>query len=489
MCVIVLFGGSGDLSRKKLMPSLYNLQCQGKLLDDCHIFSIGRSIRDEKEYIEVLKKEAFSNLRFGADERAWKSFSSRIRYRNFDFGDEGAYESLEREISDIESKEGLNGSRIYYLAVSPDYFTVITNNLGKAGMNNGMGVSYRRLVIEKPFGRSLESARLLNCEIRKVFPEEDIYRIDHYLAKEMIQNIMGIRFSNAIFEPLWSRESIDNIQISVCEKTGVQGRGGYYDGAGALRDMVQNHIMQMLSLMCMEPPVSLESDEIRDEKVRVIKHIGKIDDSNSKERVVLGQYSSGMVEGEKVIGYKDEYGVPKDSATETFAALKFKLSNRRWKDVPIYVRTGKRMGEKHAHIVVQFKTFCQIHGFEPYKEPMPNILVIKIQPKDGVFFQFNMKKPGSTEEIVTVKMDYCRSCEYSENTPQAYERLFEDVIKGDASLFTRWDEIENSWKIIDEILSCCTRKESNIHFYEAGSMGPMESEKLLQRDGRRWWKI
>ena len=489
MCVIVLFGGSGDLSRKKLMPSLYNLQCQGKLSKDCHIFSIGKSPRSEKEYLEVLKKETFANSRFGADESAWKSLSSRIYYRNFDFGDEGAYESLEREISGLECKMGLSGSRIYYLAVSPDYFTVITDNIGRAGMSKGVGTSYRRLVIEKPFGRSLESARILNCEIRKVFPEEDIYRIDHYLAKEMIQNIMGIRFSNAIFEPLWSRESIDNIQISVCERDGVHGRGGYYDGSGALRDMVQNHIMQMLSLMCMEPPVSLEADEIRDEKVKVIKHIEKVKGSNIKERVVLGQYSCGNMQGENVISYRDEDGVPKDSATETFAALKFEVSSRRWKGVPIYIRTGKRMGEKRAHIVVQFKTFCQMHGFEPYKEPMPNILVIRIQPKDGVFFQFNMKKPGSTEEIVTAKMDYCRSCEYSENTPQAYERLFEDVIKGDASLFTRWDEIEGSWKIIDEILSCCTRKESNINFYEAGSMGPLESEKLIQRDGRRWWNI
>ncbi|KDR93793.1 glucose-6-phosphate 1-dehydrogenase [Peptoclostridium litorale DSM 5388] len=489
MCLIVLFGGSGDLSRKKLMPSLYNLQCQGKLSEDCHVFAIGRRERNEKEYIKALKEGAFSNSRLGGDERAWKSLSSRIYYRNFDFGDGAAYERLEAEMSKLENEKGLSGSRIYYMAVSPDYFTLITDSIGKAGMNKGAKGSYRRLVIEKPFGRSLESARLLNCEISRVFPEKDIYRIDHYLAKEMIQNIMGIRFSNAIFEPLWSRDNIDNIQISVCEKDGVQGRGGYYDGAGALRDMVQNHIMQMISLICMEPPISLEADEIRDEKVKVIKHIEKIKGGNLKERMVLGQYSAGNVDGGDVAGYRDEEGVPSDSATETFAALKLEVANRRWKGVPVYIRTGKRMSRKLAQIVVQFKTFCQIHGFEPYKEPMPNLLVIRVQPKDGVFFQFNMKKPGSTEEIVTQQMDYCRSCEYSENTPQAYERLFEDVIKGDASLFTRWDEIEGSWKIIDEILSGCTREEQNMQFYEAGSMGPDESEELLQREGRRWWNI
>lgn len=487
MCFFVLFGGRGNLSMNKLLPALYNLEFGNMLPEGFKIFAASRGDIAEEEFRLAAKSSASKYSRFGYDEQVWERFEGRLHYRKLDFKDIDDYMKLESEFEGLEKLHEKPVGRIYYLAASPGYFGPIVKNLRDSGMSNGNG-SYRRLVIEKPFGSSLASARRLNREIRGVFPEEGIYRIDHYLGKEMIQNIMSIRFTNAIFEPVWSSRYIDNIQISILEDTGLEGRAEYYESSGALRDMVQNHIVQLMSLVMMERPKSLDPEDIRDQKVKVIKKIGGITPEDIDRNLILGQYTKGAIDGKKLEGYRHESGVAEDSATETYTALKLSVANARWKGVPLYVRTGKRLKERLASIVIEFKAFSSIYGLEAYKGLEPNLLVIKIYPEEGISLQFNMKKPGSFDKIVPFSMSYCKSCEFRKFTPEAYERLIHDVFEGDSTLFARWDEIEGSWMLIDRILDCKVRKRENLHFYSAGSSGPEEADRLLEKDGRRWWK-
>jgi glucose-6-phosphate 1-dehydrogenase len=486
--VFVIFGGTGDLTHRKLMPSLYNLHYQNMLPDNFAIVSVGRRTYSDEEYTAQLKKSVQRFSRFPMEDEVWSKLEAKIHYVKFNFDEDEGYIDLDNELKEIDNKYNTQGNRIYYLAVSPDYFEVIVDKLDKNNMTlEAPGI--KRLVIEKPFGKNLESAEFLNKKITDVFTEKNIFRIDHYLGKEMIQNIMVLRFSNTIFESVWNNRYIDNIQISSSEIVGVENRGGYYETAGALKDMIQNHMLQLLTLTAMEPPVNLETESIRDEKVKVLRSMAKLTPEYIKENMVRGQYAEGKIGNKEVVSYRDEESVSVDSNTETFAAFKLTIDNYRWSGVPFYLRTGKRLKDKSTEIIIEFKHLPGTLYFKDNGKLEPNLLVIKIQPREGVFFQFNVKQPGGGNVVLPVQMDFCQNCNLQFNSPEAYERLISDVIKGDSTLFTRWDEVEFSWKYVDNILKAWRQDSKGMPRYESGTWGPEEANELLARDGHKWWNI
>ena len=486
MSIIVVFGGTGDLGRKKLIPDIYNLYVDNKLPPECRILTVGRSRRTQEEYEESVKDCISKYSRFGFDENVWQGFKKRISYRQFDFNDMDGYTALEAELSEIEGECKKPLGRLFYLATSHDFFSPIVKRLRDSGMADSKD-SFRRLVVEKPFGRDIESARRLNEEMRSVFAEEDIYRIDHYLGNEMIQNIISLRFANGIFEPLWNSNYIDNIQISILEEAGVEGREEYYESSGAIRDMVQNHILQLVSLVMMEPPASLSPGDIKKQKLNLIKSIRGVTKGDIDKTVVLGQYNEGFIKGESVKGYRSEKSVASDSTTETFAALKLFVLNSRWDGVPVYVRTGKRLNNKLLNIAVEFKKPLGVYNPEAFEDSEPVILSIKILPEEKVSLQLNMKQPGRLDKIEPFTMSFCKKIEQKNKNPETYERLIYDAIQGDSTRYAGWEEIENAWRIVEPILDCGKIQEGNIHFYNAGSSGPEEVEGLIERDGRKWW--
>jgi glucose-6-phosphate 1-dehydrogenase len=487
-CILVIFGGTGDLTHRKLIPSLYNLHYQNMLPDNFSIVAVGRKDYSESDYREHLKKSVQPFSRFPMDEEVWSKLEEKIHYEKFNFDDDQGYVYLDNHLKELDKQYNTEGNRVYYLAVSPDYFEVIVDKLDSNNMTlKSPGI--KRLVIEKPFGKNLESAEFLNQKIASVFSEKNIYRIDHYLGKEMIQNIMVLRFSNAIFESVWSNKYIDNIQISSSETVGVENRGGYYESAGALKDMIQNHMLQLLTLTAMEPPANLETESIRDEKVKVLRSMARLTPEYIKENMVRGQYAAGKVGNKDVVAYRDEDRVSLESNTETFAAFKLTIDNYRWAGVPFYLRTGKRLKDKSTEIIIQFKHLPGTLYFKNNGSLEPNLLVIKIQPREGVFFQFNVKQPGGGNVVLPVQMDFCQNCNLQFNSPEAYERLISDVIKGDSTLFTRWDEVEFSWKYVDNILKVWRQDSKNLPTYESGSWGPEEADELLAKSGHRWWNI
>ncbi|MHB1651593.1 MAG: glucose-6-phosphate dehydrogenase [Desulfitobacteriaceae bacterium] len=489
-CAMVIFGGTGDLTYRKLMPALYNLKAKGLLPKSFVVISVGRREMTDDEYRstvhEALRKFQGKDGEGEVEEGSWEEFKNLIHYQKFDFGDEQGYERLKALLAESDERYGTLGNRIFYLAVAPEYFEVIVTKLQIHSMTQSAG-GWQRVVIEKPFGRDLTSAQELNRTITGVFTEENTYRIDHYLGKEMIQNIMVIRFANALFEPVWNNKFIDNIQISVTETVGVEGRAGYYETAGALRDMLQNHLLQLLTLTAMEAPVSLETESIRDEKVKVLKSLAEFTPDQVKAHVIRGQYGPSVVGHKRVVGYREENGIPPGSVVETFMALKAEVNNFRWAGVPFYLRTGKRLMAKSTDIVVQFKQLPQILYFQEYGGLEPNVLNIRIQPKEGVYFQFNAKKPGMEKGITPVKMDFCQNCDFEGNSPEAYEKLLLDVMQGDSTLFTRWDEVEHSWRFVDNIPAAWQSGKPDFPNYASGSWGPEAADTLLARDGRIWW--
>ncbi|MBI6875291.1 glucose-6-phosphate dehydrogenase [Clostridium aciditolerans] len=487
-CIIVIFGGTGDLTHRKLMPALYNLAYQQMLPEDFAVVSIGRRILTDEEYRNQVKQSVEKYSRFPMEEEIWKGIESRIYYLEFDFQDNHGYIRLNNVLKNLDEKYKTNGNRIYYLAVSPEHFEPIVDKLKLYGMNAKEN-SHRRIVIEKPFGRDLQSAAYLNEKITLAFSEENIYRIDHYLGKEMIQNIMVIRFANVVYESLWNSKYIDNIQISSSEIVGVENRGGYYESSGALKDMVQNHMFQLLSLIAMEPPASLNTENIRDEKVKVLQSIESVTPEYIKENMVRGQYGKGIIGNNEVLAYREEEKVAIDSDVETFAAMKLHIQNYRWAGVPFYIRTGKRLANKSTEIVVQFKSLDKVLYFKEFDYLEPNLLGIKIQPCEGVYFQMNGKKPGVENEIIPIQMDFCQNCNLENNSPEAYERLIFDVMKGDSTLFTRWDEVEYSWRFVDAISKVWKNIQSDLPIYNSGTWGPDEADDLLKKDGRNWWNI
>jgi glucose-6-phosphate 1-dehydrogenase len=487
-CIMVIFGGTGDLTHRKLIPALYNLAHEEKLPMNFVIVSVGRRDKSEEEYRNEMLENIKQHSRFKFDDLKSKAFLEKIFYRKCEFVDSTDYEELKSFLENIDKSYGTLGNRIFYMAVAPEHFNVIVLNIKAHDLAPNID-TWQRLVIEKPFGRDLETARALNKTITSVFRERSTYRIDHYLGKEMIQNIMVIRFANTMFESIWSSKYIDNIQISSSETVGIENRAGYYEKSGVLRDMIQNHMLQLLSIIAMEPPVNLETEAIRDEKVKVIRELEIFDGDGASANVIRGQFGPGVRNNSYIPGYRQEENVSPLSNTETFIAMKLHVRNFRWGDMPFYLRTGKRLPEKTIEIVIQLKAVPEILYFKDYSKVEPNLLIIRIQPREGVSFQFNGKKPGTGSEIEAVNMDYCQNCNTMNNSPEAYERLIFDVIRGESTLFTRWDEIEASWRFVDSIAKAWKEKEPDFPNYAAGTWGPVEANELLKKDNRKWWKV
>jgi glucose-6-phosphate 1-dehydrogenase len=485
---MVLFGAAGDLTKRKLIPALFNL-VQAKLLPQ-QFAVMGVSVDDlsvEKfrdQVCEFLPAESA-----GTDEQRW--FREHLLYERGDFGDANTFAKLRDRLGAIDAEERTQGNYLFYLATAPKFFGLIVQQLGKAGLAAGDQGRWRRVVIEKPFGQDLESAKVLNREIKSVLQENQIYRIDHYLGKETVQNIMVFRFDNAIFEPLWNRRYIDHVQITNAETVGVERRGGYFDNAGTLRDMVPNHVMQLLSLTAMETPVSFQADAVRNEQAKVLHSILPLSSDEVLQRTVRGQYGEGTLDGQRVPAYRTEPGVAPESRTETFVAMKLSIDNWRWAGVPFYLRTGKRLARRHTEIAIQFKrTPFELFRHAPFHKLHTNTLVIQIQPVEGISLSFGAKIPGPLLKVGSVDMSFEYSRYFKAEAYTGYEVLLYDCMIGDPTLFQRADMVEAGWSVVDPILDVWRalppRKFPN---YASGSWGPAESDQLLAHDDRQWRTI
>ena len=485
--IFVIYGGTGDLSCRKLAPALYNLYLDGWMPARFSIIGTGRSSLSNEDFREKLLNGINQFSRSGkADPEKWNSFAKNIFYQPADNKNPESYASIAGQIEEHRKEWNQEPLLIHYLAVAPDLFPIIAENICKTNMAGNQDLS--RIVVEKPFGRDLESARALNQLLAKIFKEEQIYRIDHYLGKETVQNIMAFRFANAILEPLWNRNYIENVQLSVTEQLGVESRGEYYEGAGALRDMIQNHILQLLCLIAMEPPISFKSEEVRNRKVDVLRSMRKFEAENIRSQSVRGQYGKGWIEGKSVPGYREEEKVNKQSNTETFAAIKFFVDNWRWQGVPFYVRTGKRLNHSASIISIQFKDLPHfVFPEEAVESWQQNRLIISIQPEMSIRLQVQAKKPGLDMLLNTIDMVFDYNSTYSSYTPEAYETLLLDTMLGDQTLFMRGDQVETAWDLLEPILHTWTHKSSlNFPNYEAGSWGPELAEALIAADGFHW---
>ena len=484
--IIVIFGASGDLTARKLVPALYDLAAQRLLPLEFAVVGISRTEMSHEEFRKRLRG-ALDKQRSGqVSDDVWESFSKSLFYLPGDSKNPKTYEELKRFLEKLDSERDTEGNRVYYLSSSPSLFSTIVERLGEAGMNEEENGGYSRLVIEKPFGRDLESARELNSEILRYFKERQIYRIDHYLGKETVQNILALRFSNGIFEPIWNQHYVDHVQITVAEDIGVGTRGAFYEEAGAMRDIVQNHVMQILCLTAMESPVAFDADSVREEKVKVLKAVRPIPEDDVENYAVRGQYASGWVFGEDVEGYREEENVAPDSSTETYVALKLFVDNWRWAGVPFYIRAGKRMPKKATEIAIQFKpTPHTLFARGETRGLEPNLLVIRIQPQEGISLKIGAKVPGLGFEITSVNMDLLYGTAFMEETPDAYQRLLLDLMLGDPTLFIRADEAEGAWRILEPVIHAWSESKK-IPLYPAGTWGPEDADELLARDGREW---
>ncbi|HZN57097.1 MAG TPA: glucose-6-phosphate dehydrogenase [Planctomycetota bacterium] len=493
-CTIVLFGASGDLTQRKLLPALYNLAGEGLLPPKIGIIGFARRPKSDEQFrsemAQAIQKHA---RRFEEGEPLWEEFSDSIVYHSASFEDAAGYASLAKKIEELERRLGLPPNRLFYLATAPEHFATIVRNLDAAGLvsdSRSGGAGWSRVVIEKPFGRDLESARALNRELYEALDERQIFRIDHYLGKETVQNLLALRFANGIFEPLWNQKYVEHVQITVAEDIGVEGRGGYYDQAGVLRDMVQNHMLQVLSLVGMEPPAALEADAIRDEKVKVLRAVRRIRPREVDQSVVRGQYAEGSILGHAVPGYRQEEGVPADSRTETFVALLLHVENWRWAGVPFLLRSGKRLPKRASEVCIQFKKPpLHLFGDEAAGSVSPNALVINVQPDEGISLRFGAKVPGPDIELRPVKMDFRYGTSFGMPSPEAYERLLLDAMAGDSTLFTRRDEVEAAWTIVTDILEGWKQSNTEPYPYAAGTWGPEEAEKLVSRVEGSWRRL
>jgi len=475
---IILFGATGDLAVRKLYPALYQLYKKHNDVERFAVIGTGRRNYDHKTYRDVVK-DSIKATGAEADD-----FLKRFFFYSIDVEDIEAYKGLNGLAKQVDKDFDLSGNRMFYLALAPNFFGTVTTYLKESGLTNTSG--WKRLVIEKPFGHNLTSAQKLNEEIGHVFDEQEIYRIDHYLGKEMVQNIQVIRFANPLFESIWNNRYISNIQITSSETLGVGERAGYYDRTGALMDMVQNHILQMIALTAMEPPSRLETEDIRDEKVKVFRSIRPVTTTSVQEDIIKAQYKSGVLEnGEQIRGYQDEENIQENSQTDTFVAAKIYIDNFRWAGVPFYIRTGKRLKVKSTQIVIQFKNA----PLNPYLDQQPNRLIIHVQPDEGLSLILNAKKIGESQETTPIKLDFSHSFINEPGTPDAYERLIHDCIHGDSTNFTRWDEVALSWKYVDSIIKAWGETNIPLDYYTSGTMGPESVDKLLEKDHFHWWPI
>jgi glucose-6-phosphate 1-dehydrogenase len=485
---MVIFGATGDLSKRKLLPAIYNLAHEGALPERFNLIGSSRGDMSDDDYRQLARDSIKQFSRREADEKVLDRLLEHVRYVPGSFDDDSVYERVKKETAAFDEEAGIVFNRLFYLATAPPFFPVIVEELGKHGLNHHEKAGVR-VVVEKPIGTNLDEARELNRDFLSVLDESQVFRIDHYLGKETVQNVMAFRFANGMFEPIWSRNFIDNVQITASEDIGIGTRAGYYDKSGALRDLVQNHMLQLLTLVCMEPPVTFSANDVRDEKVKVLHAMHPPDPEKVDEITVRAQYGAGMSGGEEVKGYLEEEGVPPDSTTETYAALRLEVDNWRWAGVPFYLRTGKRLARKVTEIAVTLKPVPHL-AFEQEGSVgvQPNELILTMQPNEGVALQLGAKIPGSRMRIRPVNMEFLYGTAFMSQSPEAYERLILDAMRGDATLFTRDDEVEAQWTIIDPILKGWSEKPGPLPQYKAGSGGPKEANEILL-PGHHWRAI
>jgi len=488
----VLFGATGDLAHRKVVPALFQLWRTHLLPHEFTLLAVGRRAYSDDDFRRELKQalDVFSRVQ-PVDRETWEDLASRIFYHQGDFGDPAAYASLAERLDGMDEERGTRGNRIFYLATQPSQFAEIVAQLGRVGLDHEHhDGGWRRVVIEKPFGRDLESAIRLNREVGKVFRERQVYRIDHYLGKETVRNLLVFRFGNGIFEPIWNRRHIDHVQITVAESIGIENRGAFYEETGASRDFLQNHLLQLLSLVAMEPPATFEADALRDEKVKVIRAIGRLTPEQTRRDVVRGQYGPGWVSAKPVPGYRSEPAVNPASETETFIGARLTIDDWRWSGVPFYLRMGKRLPKRATEIAIQFKEVPHQLFRDSATDPEPNLLAMRIQPDEGIMLRFGAKVPGLGIDVRNVTMDFTYGSAFQTDSPDAYETLILDALLGDASLFTRADEVEEAWSIVDPVINAWAQQGApDFPNYEAGTWGPEAAEDLLAREGRRWRRI
>jgi glucose-6-phosphate 1-dehydrogenase len=493
-CVMVIFGATGDLTHRKLMPALYNLSVEGYLPPGFTVVGFARRPKTDEQFRAEMREavDQFSRRR-PVDEAVWESFARGLFYCSSTFNDADGYTRLGTLLSQIDQERNTGGNRVFYLATPPDAYAEIVQRLGEAHLGRPTDLHERgwsRLIVEKPFGRDLHSAQELNQQIQTVFRERQIFRIDHYLGKETVQNILVFRFANGMFEPIWNRQYVDHVQITVAESLGLEGRGEYYDQTGPLRDMVQNHMLQLLTLVGMEPPVAFDADAVRDEKVKVLHAIKPFSPAEVIDSTVRGQYIAGAILGQPVSGYLEEEEVPPDSRTPTFAALRLSIDNWRWAGVPFYLRTGKRLPKRVTEIAVQFRPAPQRLFQQVATHVESNTLAMQIQPDEGISIRFIAKLPGQQIRLRSVEMDFSYGSSFGVETADAYERLLLDAMLGDSTLFTRRDEVEAAWGLITPIVDVWETLDSDeAPTYPAGTWGPDEATELIQHDGRRWRRL
>ena len=478
-CILVIFGASGDLTMRKLFPALYSLAYRRLLPEHFAVVGISRTEETDDEFRERMKEAVQAHSRDEFRDDVWELLASGMRYVAMDFADEEREDMLAKTLTEVDEKHGTRGNRVYYLATPPAAFETVVRAVGKRRSAQG----WVRLIIEKPFGHDLASARMLQKTIEEFFEEREVFRIDHYLGKETVQNMLALRFANGIFEPIWNRQFVDHIQITVAETLGIESRAAYYEQAGAIRDIFQNHLLQLLALTAMEPPIDFTAESVRNEKVKVLRSLH----TPGPKSVVRGQYGRGFVEGVEVAAYREEEGVAADSMTETYVAAKLFVDNWRWADTPFYVRMGKRLARRETTIAIQFKRAPHPPFGDVASEGLrPNVLLVHVQPDEGVSLAIGAKVPGQGMTIRTVHMDFLYGGAFRTSLPEAYERLILDTLLGEGTLFTRADEVEEEWLLVDSIVSAWQRDRPSFPNYAAGTWGPPSSDDLLHRDGRSW---
>ena len=487
-CAVVIFGANGDLTKRKLMPALYRLAFEGRLAPGFAVLGMSRTAMSDDDFRGQMRTSVAKYLEDSPfDEDVWRSFAQGLYYTAGDVMDSEAYQRLGTRLAQIGHERQTGGNVLFYLSTSPSQYATIAEGVGAAGLARSLG--WRRIIIEKPFGHDLDSAKELNFRLQQVFDESDIYRIDHYLGKETVQNILAFRFGNGIFEPLWNRRYVDHVQITAAESIGVEGRGGYYQEAGALRDMIQNHLLQVMATVAMEPSATFSPDAVRDERAKLLRSIRVMKPEEVPANAVAGQYGPGRVGGQPVPGFREEKGVDPESQTETYVAATFFVENWRWAKVPFYIRTGKHLPKRVSEIAIRFRSaplavFRNTQGENT--ETVPNLLILRIQPEEGISLKFVSKRPGAGMTLRPVSMDFNYGSSFGERSPSAYETLLLDAISGDATLYTRQDMVEASWTAVTPILDYWRTQKFAFPNYAPGTWGPAAADELLARQGHQW---